>query len=75
MEVQTREELKQYLRFGIEQLLRFDNEGKGSDEEGTRECGAWHIDDMPFTERKAWLEQGARDYEARRSEANRRPPR
>jgi len=47
----------------------------GWDGNGTYECGPWYIDDMPFTERKAWLEQGARDYEARRSEANRRPPR
>jgi hypothetical protein len=62
-------------------LIRFDNDGK--------ECSrsyeklgfpewvpeGWELDDMPFAERTALMEQAARDYEARRSEANRRPPR
>jgi hypothetical protein len=61
VEVHTKEELLPSgdlnLRCGMEQLLHFDNAGKGRDEEGTYECGAWYIDDMPFAERTAWLEQ------------------
>jgi hypothetical protein len=57
VDVQTREEVLPSgdlnLRCGTEQLLRFDNAGMGSDEEGTYECGAWHIDDIPFAERTA----------------------
>ena len=57
VDVQTREEILPSgdlnLRCGTEQLLRFDNAGTGSDEEGTYECGAWHIDDIPFAERTA----------------------
>src|ERR1700679_4318169 len=45
------------LRCGIEQLLRFDNAGTGRGEEGTYECGAWYIDDMPFAERTSLLER------------------
>ena len=33
------------------------------------EFAPWHLDDMPFAERTAWLEQAARNYEAKRSEA------
>ena len=40
-------------------LLRFDNEGKGCDGNDTIECGPWCIDDMPFAERTALLEQAA----------------
>jgi hypothetical protein len=61
VEVQTREEVLPNgdlnLRCGIEQLLRFDNAGTARGEEGTYECGAWYIDDMPFAERTALLEQ------------------
>jgi len=31
----------------------------GWDGNGTYECGPWYLDDMPFTERTALLEQGA----------------
>lgn len=30
------------------------------------EFGPWHLDDMPFPERTALLEQKARDYEAKK---------
>jgi hypothetical protein len=64
VDVVTREELVQSqglnLRCGADALLRFNNEGKGRDEDGTYECGAWNIDDMPFAERKAWLKPGDR---------------
>jgi hypothetical protein len=43
-------------------LLRFDNEGKTCDGNGTFECGPWCIDDMPFTERTALLEQQYRKF-------------
>jgi hypothetical protein len=47
VEVQTREEVLPSnglnLRCGKEQLLHFDNNGKGRDAEGTYECGPWHI--------------------------------
>ena len=64
VEVQTANELLQFdcnvnLRT-LAELLRFDNAGRGSDEEGTYECGAWFIDDMPFAEREALLEQKER---------------
>src|ERR1700740_2199441 len=56
VEIQTGEEIRPCqglnLRCGMEQLLHFDKDGKTSDEEGTYECGAWYIDDMPFAERK-----------------------
>jgi hypothetical protein len=31
--------------------------GTGRGEEGTYECGAWYIDDMPFAERTSLLER------------------
>ena len=43
-------------------LLRFDNEGKGCDGNDTLECGPWIIDDRPFTERTALLDQAARKF-------------
>ena len=63
-------------------LFHFDKDGKecnrneayGLPEWGP-EWSLWELDDMPFMERTAFMEQAARDYEARRSEANRRPPR
>lgn len=57
-------------------LYHFDIYGKGCDGNETDEGGPWEIDDeMPFAERTALLEQGAQDYEARRIEPNRHPPR
>jgi hypothetical protein len=38
-----------------EELLRFDNNGKGSDAQGTRECGPWYIVETPTPElRRMW---------------------
>jgi hypothetical protein len=49
-----------------EQILHFDKDGRSYLTEspdsqdwkinGTYECGPWHIDDMPFAERKAGLD-------------------
>src|SRR5260370_37066198 len=39
---------------------------------GTFECGPWELDDIPFAERTALLEQGARIMELCRSEVKRR---
>ena len=51
------------------ELLHFDKDGRSYLTElpgpqdwkpnGTYECGPWYLDDMPFTERTALLEQGA----------------
>lgn len=58
VDVQTREEVLPSrglnLRCGMEQLLHFDKDGKGRDDEGTYECGAWYIDGMPFADRQDW---------------------
>jgi hypothetical protein len=40
-----------------EGLLRFDDGGTQCEGNGTFECGPWHIDDVPFAERKAPHEQ------------------
>jgi len=49
-------ELPWLCRLGGE-LYRFNTEGKGLDE-GKDEFGVWELDDMPFAERTALLEQG-----------------
>ena len=45
-----------------EGLLRFDDGGTQCEGNGTFECGPWHIDDMPFAERKALIEEAARKF-------------
>jgi hypothetical protein len=35
------------------------------------EFGPWHLDDMPFAERTAWLEQRIRDFRARQEQQDR----
>jgi hypothetical protein len=52
-------------QYGRKSLLHFDSNGNGLEEEGTRECGAWHIDDMPFAEREALYEQRAQKVRKR----------
>ena len=68
-------------------LIRFDTNGKaydssdiyngnmwgGSDPRipGTHECGPWELDDIPFAERTARLQQKARDWEARKKQLGR----
>ena len=39
--------------------ISLDSNGKGSYNEGTRECGSWELDDIPFAERTAFYEQAA----------------
>jgi len=55
------------FQYGRKSLLHFDSDGNGLEEEGTRECGAWHIDDMPFAEREALYEQRAKKVRKWRS--------
>jgi hypothetical protein len=58
------------------ELLRFDQNGKQCDNNGraydiwandvgTHEAGPWRLDDIPFAERTALLEQARQDYEKR----------
>jgi hypothetical protein len=42
------------------ELLRFDSDGKGLNE-GTYENGRWELDDIPFAERTALIEQAAEE--------------
>jgi hypothetical protein len=56
--------------------FRFSNNGKECDINGKEydvgfgpECGPWELDDMPFAERTALLEQERRDWDAKISEA------
>lgn len=47
------------------QQVLFDKNGKPCDGWSTYECGPYELDDMPFAERKASLEQSAREWEAK----------
>ena len=42
--------------------LHFDSNGKGRDDEGTHEAGVWHIDEMPYAERKALDKKQHQEY-------------
>jgi hypothetical protein len=44
-----------------DELFRFDSDGKGCDGKGTYECGPWELDDIPFAERTALIEQAAEE--------------
>jgi hypothetical protein len=51
------------LKIGDELLLKFDRNGQGEDGQFTPGgYGVWHIDDMPFAERTALLDEAARKW-------------
>jgi hypothetical protein len=42
--------------------FHFDSTGKGRDDEGTFENGAYYLDEMPYEERKAWWDKKTQKY-------------